>query len=221
MDGLPKLGGRWLLAYRLAWALAALAALAAVAADQVHALAPARLLHAALLIVAATLLFRRRPTDPVAAMLSCAFLLWAITRSMDGGVVVALLDKLRFALFVTGMLLFPTGRFDPRWTAHAIAATLGVALFGMGAALGFVSLTLYTWMTMACAAVAVVALRARFNGLPPGVQRQQIKWAALGLGVGLALVAVSRLIGFDPFVRCRSYRDRARRPRRLTALSPL
>ena len=31
--------------------------------------------------------------------------------------------------------------------------------------------------------------------LPPGVERQQIKWVALGLGIGLVLVAISRLSG--------------------------
>lgn len=200
MNAMPMLRGPWLGAFRLALGIAFLCAIAAVVADQLHGPAPARLVHAVLLGAAAAFLHRRRPADPVAAMLSLAFLLWALTRSLSwlpagqGGIAVALLDKLRFALFVAGMLLFPTGRFEPRWTLHAMVGTWAVGLLGVAAALGLASPTLYTWLTTACAAAAVAALLARFRALPPGVQRQQIKWAALGLGLGLALVAASRLI---------------------------
>jgi len=58
---------------------------------------------------------------------------------------------------------------------------------------------------MACAALAVAAMRARLLSLPPGVQRQQIKWVALGLALGLAFVVVSRVGGLaqpqDAFVQ--------------------
>lgn len=197
--GLPTLSGRWLLAYRLLWAAMLLAAIAAGLVAQIEAVAPTKLLHAIVLIAVAAMLRRRRPTDPLAAMLSFAFLLWAATTyasasaMMGGGIVVATLDRLRFLLFVTAMMLFPSGRFDPAWTRYAIAATLLVAMLGMLAAAGIVATACYVAPAMGCAALAVAAMRRRFRGLPPGIQRQQIKWVALGLTAGLAFVAASRL----------------------------
>jgi hypothetical protein len=199
LNGVPTLSGLWLAAYRLAWAIALAGAVAAVVVDQLHALAPVRLLHALLLVAAAVILFRRRTADPVSVMLSLAFLLWAATRALEGEFAAALLDKLRFALFVTGMMLFPSGRFAPRWTLHAMIASWAVALFGMAGVLGLAPGAAYTPLSMTCAALAVLALRRRFLCLPPGVQRQQIKWVALGLAAGLALVAVSRVAGIALF----------------------
>src|SRR5688500_6960376 len=85
---LPLTGGRLLGAYRLAWLILAAAALAVIVkllSDP--AMQPAvlllRLVKAGVLIAVAAILFRRRKTDVVAAMLSLAFLLWTITSSFD------------------------------------------------------------------------------------------------------------------------------------------
>jgi hypothetical protein len=196
---LPQLAGRSLAAYRLIWAAALLAAVAAAIAGQVVAFAPSRLLQAIVLAGAAALLFKRRPTDPVAAMLSLAFLLWVVTTSpaaaeMDvAAPILALLDRLRFAFFVTAMLLFPAGRFELRGTRMAVAATWLTAAFGTVQVLAELPFVAFILPATSCAIAAVAALAARFRSLPPGVQRQQIKWVALGLATGLVLVAASRL----------------------------
>ena len=196
---LPRLTGIGLAVYRFLWVVALLAAIAAAVAGQLHAFAPTRLLEAATLLAAAAILFRRRSGDAIAAMLSLAFLLWVITASSAwagmgaAAIPLAMLDRLRFLMFVAAMMLFPAGRFDPRWTSLGVAATFVTFCAGIPEAARLIPSGFYVVPAMSCAALAVAAMRARLISLPPGVQRQQIKWVALGLAGGLCLVGLSRL----------------------------
>jgi hypothetical protein len=65
----------------------------------------------------------------------------------------------------------------------------------MFAAFQLVPFAIYLGPAIVCVALAVVGLRQRYRQLPPGAQRQQIKWVALGLAVGLVLAASSRVGG--------------------------
>jgi hypothetical protein len=196
---LPRLTGRGLAAYRALWAIALLAAIGAAAAGQLHAFSPTRVLATATLLAASAILFRRRSGDSIAAMLSLAFLLWTITASSAwagmsaAAIPLAMLDRLRFLIFVSAMMLFPAGRFDPRWTVPAIAATFATFCAGIAEAAGLIPAGFFTVPAIGCAALAVAAMRARLASLPPGVQRQQIKWVALGLAAGLCPAGLSRL----------------------------
>jgi hypothetical protein len=196
---LPRLTGIGLAAYRALWAAALLGAMGAAAAGQLQAFSPTKLLETVTLLVAAAILFRRRSADAIAAMLSLAFLLWVITASSAwagmsaAAIPLAMLDRLRFLIFVAAMMLFPAGRFDPRWTLFGVAATLATFCVGIAEAARLIPAGLYIVPAMGCAALAVAAMRARLASLPPGVQRQQIKWVALGLAAGLCLVGLSRL----------------------------
>lgn len=199
-DRLPKLAGRALTAYRVVWLVLLPTALVAAVADQQASWSPSRVVEAFALLGASTLLFRRRSADAIAAMIAIAFLLWVITAStawtgMGSSTLPGLLDRVRFLLFVTAMMLFPTGRFDPGWTRFGVGAILLSFGIGIAEAVRLVPAGIHIPPTMACAALAVVAMRARLISLPPGVQRQQIKWVALGLGLGLLLVAISRIGG--------------------------
>ena len=196
---LKRLTGIGLAAYRAFWAVASLAAIGAAVAGQLDAFSPTKLLETMTLLAAAAILFRRRGGDAIAAMLSLAFLLWVITASSAwagmgaAAIPLAMLDRLRFLIFVAAMMLFPAGRFDPRWTLFGVVATFGAFCLGIAAAARLIPAGLYVVPAMACAALAVAAMRARLASLPPGVQRQQIKWVALGLAAGLCLVGLSRL----------------------------
>ncbi|MGQ0587973.1 MAG: hypothetical protein ACT4N8_00395 [Sphingosinicella sp.] len=206
MDGLPRLRGIPLVAYRTLWCALLTPAVAAAIAGQHVAWSPTAALEAAILLGASALLFRRRGADSIAAMLSIAFLLWVLTSSpfWDGidtaAVPLAMLDRSRFLLFVGAMMLFPSGRFDPRWTRLAVGATFLAFGLGVAEALRLVPAGAHVVPAMTCAALAVAAMRARLASLPPGIERQQIKWVALGLGIGLGLVGLSRLGGLaaDP-----------------------
>jgi hypothetical protein len=198
-DGLPRLRGCGLAAYRAVWTVALAVAAAAAVGAQLRRFAPTEALAAATLLAVACLLFRRRPGDPIAAMLSLAFLLWTIARSSiwaeigAAAVPLAVADRVRFLLLVSALMLFPAGRVEPGWTRLALAATAAAFGLGIAAAAGLVPDPLYVAPAMGCALLAVGAMRARFRALPPGTQRQQLKWAALGLAAGIFLVGLARI----------------------------
>src|ERR1043165_7364756 len=87
---LPQLSGRLLWTYRLIWCVLAIAAAAVFAWAILHpgmqpALFIIRLVKAIVVVAVSAILLRRRHRDPVAALLSLAFLTWAITSSFEFG----------------------------------------------------------------------------------------------------------------------------------------
>jgi hypothetical protein len=199
-DEIPHLTGARLLAFRLLW-LAALAGAAAVQAmaawhaQQGVAVTTLGLAQGAVLVAVAALLFRRRPSDPVAAMLSLAFLLWAITGAADGddGPLTEALDRLRFLLLVAAVLLFPSGRFEPKWTAPVLAAAFVTFLVGLAGTAGLLPPELFLPPAVLCVAAAILSLAVRLYRTPCEIQRQQRKWVAFGLSAGLALILPYRI----------------------------
>ena len=125
-SSLPPLGGRLFIAYRIAWfvlvALAVVAAAYALLEPDTHPLVLGlRLTKSIVLIAVSAILFRRRRTDAVAAMLGLSFLLWTASSSVDfastGLAWPILLDRCRFLLFAFALLLFPDCHWAPRWTS--------------------------------------------------------------------------------------------------------
>jgi hypothetical protein len=197
--GLPQLRGRLLWAYRAAFVLlgaAAVAVLGDALIDQ--AMQPLvlglRLVKSAILIAVALILLRKRPRDPVAAILSLAFLCWTITSSVDftsSEILPMLLDRLRFLLFAFALLLFPDGKWRPRWTRHLAAASVAAFVLGVIETIGLVPTRLFLPFAIACVLGAIASRVRRFRTTSSETQQQQLKWVALGLvsGVGLILSA--------------------------------
>ncbi|HXG81765.1 MAG TPA: hypothetical protein VNJ05_08185, partial [Sphingomicrobium sp.] len=196
---LPPLGGRLLAAYRLAWwslVAAAVVTLAASWFDQASSgIWPLRTIKAVVLIAVSTILYRRRRTDPVAAMLAIAFLLWTISSSVDflaASVMPAIADRLRFLFFALALLLFPDGDLRSRWTYLGIAVVAATFLLGLIEALGILPTSLYLPLAIGCVLAALVGLMVRYRALDHGVQKQQLKWIALGLFAGISLILAAR-----------------------------
>jgi len=135
-------------------------------------------------LAVAILLFRRRPRDPVAMLLSAGMLL----------VVGADVEYLRFAhvetvhrvaislgwtLIILGLFAFPDGRFRPRWTA------VGVPLVLLYLADKIFQVTGSNVVYPAVMGLAVAAIAHRYVVLEPGPVRQQVKWSMLGFAAGL------------------------------------
>lgn len=202
---LPQLKQRGLLVFRLfGWPLAALT-LATLAAAPFVALGPAvaawglagtgfGLGSGAVALAAALLLLLRRPRDPVAALLAVAFLGIGVGSGPSGVTLVALglaplADLLRLAgfgaLFV-GMFVFPAGRFEPRWSLWGSLAALAWVIVGWHGIVRpmIVPTAAFNLAGVALILMAVVALCVRYSRTPPGTERQQIRWAALGFVVG-------------------------------------
>jgi hypothetical protein len=197
--GLPPLKGRLLWAYRIAWVLLAAATIAVLALALFDpAVRPIvlglRLLKSAIVGAVATVLFCRRQRDPVAAILSLAFLCWTITSSFDftsSAALPLILDRLRFLLFAFALLLFPDGKWRPRWTRGVAILSVAVFVIGVAEAAGLLHTSFFLPLAIACVVAAIAALIQRFRTSSNEMQQQQLKWVALGLvsGVGLILSA--------------------------------
>lgn len=198
--GLPPLGGRLVLAYRVTWILLAVVA-AAVIAESLHvatahpAVLALRLVKAAILLSVCAILLRRRASDPVAALLSLALLTWTISSSFDFAateMLPQLLDRVRYLLFALALLLFPDGRWNPRWTRALAVASTAVFALGVAEATGVFSSRFYLPLAIACVLGAISALIARFQTAASESVRQQLKWIALGLVLGVGLILMAR-----------------------------
>ena len=200
-DGLPPLGGRLFAAYRIAWwallALAVTAAGYALFEPGTHPLILGlRLTKSVVLITVSAILFRRRRADLVAAMLGLSFLLWTSSSSVDftgtGMAWSILLDRCRFLLFAFALLLFPDGQWAPRWTRAVAAAILLVFLIGILEALAWITTQSFLPLAIGCVLLTLTALLARYKSLSSVMTKQQLKWVALGLVAGIALILSAR-----------------------------
>jgi hypothetical protein len=152
---------------------------------------------AALLVVAVLgLLYLRRPRDPVAALLVIggALLTLAPLPFLVAGIpawVAPLCDFLGSSAVHGGLILFPSGRLRPRWTLIAflvvVLLALVAAVFAEIAVVPLIAIPLEALITLA-------VIIARFRSAPPGIERQQIKWAALGLATLAFFVMVQAVL---------------------------
>ena len=197
---LPPLGGGLLWLYRSLWvALAGVAVLVHALLLTETSMHPAilalRLVKAVVIFAVVTILFRKRQRDPVAALLSLAFLCWTITSSFDFSsrdVLPQALDRIRFLLFVLGLLLFPDGEWRPVWARQVAIASVGVTAIGLLEALGVVSTRLFLPLAIGCVLAALAALLQCFRTAASEAQRQQMKWVTLGLVSGIFLILTAR-----------------------------
>jgi hypothetical protein len=171
----------------------------------------ADLAAAAVNMVAAAMLFRRRARDPVAAMLSLAFLVLVIgigpafdTFYILGGAELPLAVRaIGYGLLFAGITVFPEGRLETRWR-RALVAAIGLwvlAFLGKLAGVTDVPGVLVNLGGIAMLAASVASLGLRYRRLPSGVARQQIRWAFLGFAVGSAIgstILVIDMIGVKP-----------------------
>jgi hypothetical protein len=169
------LRARWVSAYRVAWAVLAIAALALLAQPLLHPTATPlpilvlRLVKAAVLISVSAILLRRRANDPVAALLALAFLTWTITSSFDfasSNALPLLLDRVRFLLFVLALLLFPDGRWQPSWTRQVAACSVAVFLLGVAESTRLIPTHAFLPLAIMCVLAGIGSLVARSGHRP-------------------------------------------------------
>lgn len=93
-------------------------------------------------------------------------------------------------LYLFTFLLFPDGRFVPRWTVWLLA--VGIVLTGGGATLFLLHAPFSQWLSPLIYAAIVItdapglfAQLYRYRYVSTPSQRQQTKWVVLGVAVGL------------------------------------
>lgn len=150
---------------------------------------------AILLVVAAFILRLKRFDHPVAILFSFAFLLLATVGTymawMAWFTAENVFDPLWISLLLIAIPALPTGRYVPRWSRWAMIVGPIGALVLLNAQFDFVTAELARG-AMLLTALGCVIIRFRFT--PAGAERQQLKWASLGLGAGLIMYGVSMLI---------------------------
>jgi hypothetical protein len=154
------------------------------------------LLTCATLVACAALLFLRRPRDPVALLFSFAFLIF--TASIDPplnlwlatgmGGLYDIYATFGWILLVVALAAFPDGRFTPppvRWVLVA-APLLAVPL-----AIDETPDWANTLIAFVLPLFLLVCHVIKYRRFAPGIERQQVKWAAFGFGSGLALLTLA------------------------------
>jgi hypothetical protein len=145
-----------------------------------------------LLLGASILLFVRRRRETVPALLSLSFLMMAAVFGGGDplGIVpvgaVGIFTSIAFCLMMAALFAFPSGRFEPPWTALPVLLLVLLPLVPPD------------WGNLLAAGnclLAVVALISRYRRLPAGAERLQLRWAFLGFLIGALMIVVS--LGFD------------------------
>lgn len=156
----------------------------------------------------------KKRDDPVAPLLAFGlvglvlsgdatylYLEWAIPNSAIAALLSSSAALFAFALLNVAMPAFPDGRYRPGWGGWiALGSSLIAALsFGLSLYLFDASKQDYpvlvwvyrsvAWMFAALTLAAIAAAAVRFRATPPGLEKQKVKWAALGLVFGLLAIA--------------------------------
>jgi len=128
-------------------------------------------------------------------MMGLSFLLWTASSSVnfaDASLAwPLLLDDSGFTVRIC-ITAFSDGRWTPRWTRAVAIAILLVFLVGILEALGLFSTRSFLPLAIGCVLLTLSALLARYKSLTSLMAKQQLKWVALGLVVGISLILSAR-----------------------------
>jgi hypothetical protein len=162
------------------------------------------LLACSALLFCSFLLARRRPSDPVALLFAFAFAGLAATIDPPIAMWMAygwppaydIISSIWFYLLLIALAVFPDGIFVPRPYRWLVIAAVPLAVF---VSLQNVNSELQAFVGIGSLLAVLAAQIRRYRRLGPGIERQQIKWAAFGFAAGLLLLAVAfALLPFLP-----------------------
>lgn len=148
------------------------------------------------LIACAALLYWRRPRDPVAVLLSFSFLLFAGTidpplvmwLAVGFGDLFDVWSTVGWVLLIPALATFPDSRFVPRYLRWLLVIT---PLASIALAIDEVPMAIATVIAFVLPLGLVWALVAKYRRYEPGIERQQLKWAAFGFAIGLVLLTIA------------------------------
>lgn len=149
-------------------------------------------------IAAAALLFMRRPRDRAAGLMSIVMLLLGLKSALINPVI-SFIPALHPVLVVMGttvlmlainlaLLIFPGGRIEGRFARGLAAIVVVYAAVVTPGILGLGEILAVGQIPNVIVALSLLTVFLRYRGLPPGVHRQQIRWAFFGFACSLALV---------------------------------
>jgi hypothetical protein len=151
------------------------------------------LLACSALLLCSFLLARRRPSDPVALLFAFAFTGMAATIDPPLSMWMALgwpsaydvVSSAWFYLLLVALATFPDGIFVPKPYRWLLLAGIPLAVF---VSLHNVDPNIQVFVGIGALLAMLVGQVRRYRRLKPGIERQQIKWAAFGFTSGFLLV---------------------------------
>lgn len=155
-------------------------------------------------LCAAILLFRRR-REPVPAILALAFVLswigpswqavvWLDQPWLAGGL--GTLSALGWPLLFLGLLVFPDGRMGSR-TAWAIAGAIILwTAFSLVNPFGFDNAAIDIAAIIVFLGLGVGRQLLRYRRMPPGIERQQVRWGIFGFVSGSVCLMIAGILYF-------------------------
>lgn len=154
-----------------------------------------------LFLTAAAVLMWRRARDPLAPWASAMMVLFVLGSGGSGQWLAAQLlgdvqliripNAAAYSALAVVLAVFPTGRFEPRWSMLAAAAGVAVAIGAQGIAANAGDL-----LIAMSQALGVATIAARFRRLPAGTSRQQMRWALLSIGASVAALLFATFCQF-------------------------
>ena len=162
------------------------------------------ILACAVLLFCSFLLARRRPDDPVAMLFAFAFAGMAATIDPPLAMWMALgwppaydiISSSWFYLLLIALAVFPDGIFVPKPYRWLLVAGIPLAIF---VSLPNVDANVQVFAGIGSLLAMLVGQVRRYRRHQPGIERQQIKWAAFGFAAGLLLVLIAFvLLGLQP-----------------------
>ena len=154
------------------------------------------LLACSVLLLCSLLLARRHSNDPVALLFAFAFAGLAATIDPPLAMWMAygwppeydIISSTWFYLLLIALAVFPDGIFVPKPCRWLLIAGIPLAIF---VSLPNVSSDLQVAVGIGSLLGVLAAQIRRYRRLGPGIERQQIKWAAFGFAAGLLLIALA------------------------------
>ncbi len=160
------------------------------------------LLPGLVLLGASFILYRRRPRDPQAMLLAfsflplclfddaaswCTFILHVPIQVFD------FVNSMGTPLIFLAMASFPDGRFTSRWSVATLVTfwiTEFVVLVGNLTGAALIVRGLQPLLFVAIIVMALASMLVPYRKAPPGLERQQLKWALAGAAV-MALTVIA------------------------------
>lgn len=145
---------------------------------------------ALLMLGVATMLRLRKFGNPVGVILSFALLFaamplgtWRLWDWLGMSQVPQIINFLWMSLLLVAAPALPNGLYRPRWSRWVMLAGPGAAL-----AVVLTGIAGEAWAVRSVIASVVLCLLLRFRYTARGSERQRLKWALLGFGIGILLV---------------------------------
>lgn len=152
------------------------------------------------MVAAATLLMAKRSREPVSVLFSLTFLALANIGMRDAWIQVEwyesdqVFDTAWLVLLLLAIPALPSGHYRPRWLIWSllVAPIAGLSIAPIPGLPGFYLYPeQFDAARFALLLVAIGTVFLRFRYTPRGLERQQLKWASLGLSAGMILYAAS------------------------------